>query len=86
MQSDFWKRFDNVLSGISVLKSDLQCPADRITEAEDRSGRAKDTLYTMHNTTNLLQEKCAILEKNSGGPGKRSILQQLTANWPPRQS
>lgn len=65
MQSDFWKRFDNVLSGISVLKSYLQRPTNRITEAEDRIGWAEDTLDTMHNTTNLLQERCAMLEKKT---------------------
>ena len=40
MQSDFPKKFEDVLLGISGLKGDLQIQANRITEAEERIGRA----------------------------------------------
>ncbi len=50
MQSDFSKKFEDVLAGISGLKGDLQSQANRITEAEDKIGRAEDILDAMHST------------------------------------
>lgn len=48
MQSDFSKKLDDVLEGISGLKSELQHQANRITEAEERIGKTEDDLNSMH--------------------------------------
>lgn len=62
MQSDFSKKFDDVMSGICGIKADLQSQSIRITEAEERIGRAEDNLESMHSVMKTLQEKCARLE------------------------
>ena len=70
MQIDFSKKFEDVLSGISGIKNELQRQANRITEAEDRIGQAEDSLKRRNNLRLIgLPEKaegndmCAFLEK-----------------------
>lgn len=60
MQSDFSKKFEDVLAGLSGLKGDLQNQANKITEAEERIGRAEDNLNSMHSVIKRLQEKLEI--------------------------
>lgn len=62
MRKDFTEKFEDVLAGIGGLKNELQAQANRITETEDRIGRAEDDLHAMHNTVKKLKEKCDTLE------------------------
>lgn len=62
LRKDFSEKFEDVLAGIGGLKNELQAQANRITETEDRIGRAEDDLHAMHNTVKKLKEKCDMLE------------------------
>lgn len=77
MQKDFSKKFEDVLAGINGIKSELQSQANRITEAEDRIGRAEDNVDAMNSTIKKLQEKCATLEtrvEDQENRGRRNNL------------
>ncbi|KAJ8381085.1 hypothetical protein SKAU_G00018630 [Synaphobranchus kaupii] len=85
MQNDFSKKFEDVLAGICEIKGDLQSQANRITEAEERIGRAEDNLDSMHNAIKVLQEKCATLEMKTEDQ-ENGASQQSTAHRPPRKA
>ena len=62
MKKDFTEKFEDVLVGRSGLRSELQSRTNRITETEDRIGRAEDNLHVMNSTIKKLKEKFATLE------------------------
>lgn len=80
MKMDFPDKFENVLAGISGLKSELQSQANRITETDDRIGRAEDNLHALHSTIKKLKEKCATLEtrvEEQENRGRRNNLRVI---------
>ncbi|KAK1876910.1 LINE-1 retrotransposable element ORF1 protein [Dissostichus eleginoides] len=80
LQSDFSKKLDDVLEGISGLKGELQHQTSRITEAEERIGKTEDDLNSMHSAIKRLQDKCATLKmkvQNQENRGRRNNLRLI---------
>lgn len=87
LRKDFTEKFEDVLAGIGGLKNELQAQTNRITETEDRIGRAEDDLHAMHNTVKKLKEKCGTLESSVEEQEKHRMSQQFKnhSRRPPTQ-
>lgn len=62
MHAEFSKKFQDVMTGISGIQTEIQNQNARITEAEERIGKTEDDVNAINTTIKMLQEKRDKLE------------------------
>lgn len=85
MHAEFSKKFQDVMTGISGIQTEIQNQNARITEAEERIGKTEDDVNAINTAIKMLQEKCDKLEAKVEDQENRARRNNQT-HWPSRKS